>query len=825
MRQLGTFLFWLGFPFLVVFKSVYLLFLGGVWQALQLGRAASRFIYPWVGGVKRAQGLLRFAREPFAAFGQRKQQTPLKLLEKNTSSWSENYTLGYERAWGMGHSLRFAWWWWRAGRQASASRKVFSKRETAPESIPAAAPPARAPHTFRQAVGVTFVLAVIASIGFAGRWVATDLLADLPTPQYLRDHPPAASTKIYDRHGRLLYTIFRDENRTIVPLDSVSPYLVQATLAIEDDQFYEHAGVSFRGMTRALWNNLQGETLQGGSTITQQLVKNTLLTTERTWRRKIREIVLALWVETEYSKDDILSYYLNDVNYGGSVYGVEEASQWYFGKSARDVSLAEASLLAGLPQSPSVYAPFGSYPELSRQRQQEVLRRMREIGYITPEQEQYALAEQLAFKQGSYEIRAPHFVLFVREQLAQMFGEEQVSQGGLEVYTTLDLDIQATAEAAISKELDRLGRLKVKNGAAMITDPRSGEILAMVGSKNYFDQANDGQVNVALRERQPGSSIKPITYALAFERGFTPASIIEDSPVVYTSPGAPPYTPKNYDGRFHGKVTLREALGSSYNIPAVRLLVELGIDSMMSKARAMGITTWKDPSRYGLALTLGSGEVTMYDMAQVYGVFANGGVKVPLSPLLQVKRYDGAVLYRNQCEGAENPCGTNQVLSAQAAYQITSVLSDNAARSPAFGPNSVLKIPNQEVAVKTGTTNSLRDNWTIGYTQDRVVLTWVGNNDNTSMSSVASGVTGASPIWNSIMREQLAERLHHFALPTGLQKVEICAQTGTLPCSGCPQVVEEVMSLERIPTRACDPAQFAQKSEPPEDARTANRAR
>lgn len=661
-----------------------------------------------------------------------------------------------------------------------------------------------------QFLGFVILLTTLSTAGYS---VYSAFLRDLPSPYLLREQKPAATTKIYDRDGNLLYRIFKDENRTVVALNQVSPYLVQATLAIEDAQFYEHWGVSVRGIARAFVHNVQNESTHGGSTITQQLVKNQLLTPERTWQRKIREAILAVEVDALYTKEEILERYLNEVNYGGSVYGVEEASQWYFGKPAQDLSLAESALLAGLPVAPSAYSPFGPHPDRAKFRQEEVLFRMKTLGFISEEQFEQARSEKLSFRQGTYDIESPHFVMFIRELLAAQFGEEMVSQGGLEVYTTLDSTVQASAEASLAQEVDRLKRLRVSNGAALVTNPNSGEVLAMVGSRDYFDVPNDGQVNVVFRERQPGSSIKPVTYVTAFERGFTPSDLIDDAPVVYKAQGAPPYQPKNYDGRYHGKVSLREALANSYNIPAVRLLAEVGVDALVQQGREMGITTWNDSSRYGLALTLGAGEVTMYDMARVYGTFASGGVSVPLNPLLSVKAPDGKMLYENTCAGSVVPCQGNRVLSQWHAYQITDILSDNNARASAFGRNSVLHIPGQQVAVKTGTTNSLRDNWTIGYTTDRVVVTWVGNNDNTPMSAVASGVTGASPIWHNIMVSLLGDQRHTFAMPTGFQKVKICATTRTLPCNGCPKVVEEVLPVGQIPQQACSPEQFTKTDE------------
>lgn len=669
-------------------------------------------------------------------------------------------------------------------------------------------PPYRSNQTvWKVAALATAVCLALGSL--TGWWIYQAVFRDLPSIVTLETRRPAATTHIFDRHGRLLYKVFEEENRTPVALDRMSPYLVQATLAIEDEQFYEHWGYSLRGMSRALWHNLNNDTTHGGSTITQQLVKNTLLSRERTVQRKVREVILAIAVDAQYSKAQIFEWYLNDVNYGGAIYGAEEASQWFFGKSAENLTLAESALLAGLPNAPTLYNPFGPDPQRSRDRQAEVLRRMQELGFITQEQRDAAQNETLTFRSGTFDIQAPHFVMMIRDQLAQQYGEEAVAQGGLQVWTTLDLDLQASAEAAVSQELERIGRLNVSNGAALVTNPKSGEVLAMVGSRNYFDTAQDGQVNVVLSERQPGSSIKPFTYALAFERGWSPSSMIEDSPVQFTSPGSPPYVPKNYDGSFHGNVTLREALGSSYNIPAVRLLANVGVSSLVRLGQQVGLTTWSDPSRFGLALTLGGGEVRMYDMAQAYGTFANDGQTVPLNPIMEIKNVHGEQIYKNPCVDSVEPCNGEQVLKPLTATQITNVLSDNGARSPAFGSRSALVIPNQEVAVKTGTTNSLRDNWTIGYTKDRVVLTWVGNNDNRPMSSVASGVTGASPIWNKLMTHVLTGQQHRFALPAGMQRVRLCAVTGTLACNGCPKVVEELLPTERVPQTICKPEDFA----------------
>lgn len=584
------------------------------------------------------------------------------------------------------------------------------------------------------------------------------------------------STTILDRHGEVLYRVYEDENRIVIPLNEVSPYLQKATVAIEDQSFYTHPGFSLRGISRALVANFKGQSIQGGSTLTQQLVKMTLLSPERTMERKIKELLLAVIVDVVYSKNEILEMYFNQIPYGGSTYGAQQAAQRYFGKDAADLSLAESALLAGLPAAPTIYSPFGPHPELAEARKAEVLRRMVEDGYISQAEADEAKMEKLVFRQDITNIKAPHFVMYVRSILAERYGEDFISRGGLVVKTTLDLELQQLSENAVASEVAKLKNLRVSNGAALVTNPQTGEILSMVGSVNYFDFEHDGQVNVTLRPRQPGSSIKPLNYATAMQLGLlTPASKIMDEPITYQSQGSPPYSPVNYDGKFHGSVSVRESLASSYNIPAVKTLAMVGIDRFIDQAEAMGITTWQDRKRFGLSLTLGGGEVLMTDMAKAYSAFPNYGYTVDLNPFLEIVNYKGEKLYRNRCALEGIGCLRNQVLSPGVAYQISSILADNAARTPAFGPRSVLFIPNQEVAVKTGTTNNLRDNWTFGYTTDRLVATWVGNNDNTTMSNIASGITGASPIWNNIMRAILDDQNpHKFSLPTGLYQAEVC---------------------------------------------------
>ena len=643
---------------------------------------------------------------------------------------------------------------------------------------------------------------------FAGAfWMYDTIFLNLPNADNLMSYQPTLSTKILDRNGNLLYSLYKDENRTLVPLNELPPYVMHATIAIEDKHFYSHPGFDIEGITRAFFANLQKDTVQGGSTITQQLIKNIFFSFEKNWQRKVKEILVAIMVERRYTKDQILEMYLNQVAYGGSTYGIEEAAQRFFNKSARHLSLAEATLLAGLPQAPSVYSPFGANPEYAAARQQEVLRRMVEDGYISSEQAALAKTEKLVFNEDSQEILAPHFVMYVRSLLAQKYGETILTHNGLEVTTTLDLPLQEKTQSTVSSEITSLERLRISNGAALVTNPQTGEILSMVGSKNYFDFAHDGQVNVTLRARQPGSSIKPLTYALALERGMTPASTIADEPVVYTAAGSEPYSPKNYDGKFHGTVTLREALASSYNIPAVKLLHQIGLNTLIDKAKAIGVSTWEDRKRFGLALTLGAGEVPMVELAQIYGTFANDGYTVPLNPILEIKDAAGNVLYENTCALQGVGCQATRNFSPLVAAQISSILSDNFARTPAFGPQSVLHIPGQEVAVKTGTTNNMKDNWTIGYTGDRLVAVWVGNNDNTPMSYVASGITGASPIWNKIMRSMLStDDPHHFALPSGLIQLTICTTTGKPSCGNCGPTKKELFIAGTEPKVDCSQA-------------------
>lgn len=608
----------------------------------------------------------------------------------------------------------------------------------------------------------------------------------LPNPQLLSKRELAVTTQIFDRNGSLLYEIHGDEDRKPVTLSDVPEIVKQATIAIEDRSFYTHPGFSIRAILRAFWETVFNGHLQGGSTITQQLVKNALLTSDIKVTRKIREVVLAFWTERIYSKNEILEMYFNQVPYGGTSWGIEAAAETYFGKQVVDLNLAEAAFLAGLPAAPTLYSPYGARPEFSRNRQEEVLRRMWEDGYITRAEWNNARNTSLPLQPQVTNIRAPHFVMYVRELLTREFGQRLVDHGGLRVTTSLNLPLQEKVQEIVTTNVNELTRLKVGNGAAIVTTPKTGEVLAMVGSKDYFDSTHDGNVNVTLAPRQPGSSIKVVTYAAALEHGQTAATIIEDTPVSYTIPGSPVYTPVNYDGRFHGSVTMRTALASSYNVPAVKTLNQIGVATMVEMGKRMGISTWDDDSRFGLSLTLGGGEVTLADMATVYGVLANSGNRVDLNPILKITDYTGRVLYEKPAVSPAN------VLSSEIAFILSDILADNRARSAAFGSNSTLVIPGKTVSVKTGTTNEKRDNWTIGYTGDYVVGVWVGNNDNTPMDPfLTSGITGASPIWHQVMAYLLRDKPDQPLIPpTNIVSLPCMGRSeyfvkGTEPKNGC----------------------------------------
>lgn len=608
------------------------------------------------------------------------------------------------------------------------------------------------------------------------------ILKDIPNPKKLATNDYPESSQIFDRKGKILYEFYSDKRRISVPLSEVSNNLKNATLAIEDANFYKHAGFDFKGILRGFYRTIVQKRLQGGSTLTQQLVKNALLTPERTISRKFKEAILTVATELLYDKNQILEMYFNQTPYGGMLWGAQTAALGIFNKNVKDLDLAEAALIAGLPGSPTKYSPF-THPDAAKKRQELVLSRMLELKMINKEEYESAKNEELKYYINKYGIAAPHFVFYVKEKLVEKYGLKAVNEGGLRITTTLDLDLQNFAEIEVASEVAKLKKYNVTNGATMIVEPKTGQILTMVGSKDYFATDIDGEYNVATALRQPGSSIKPINYAVALETGkVTAASVIVDGATCFNVKNQKPYCPSNYGNHFFGLQTVRNSLANSLNIPAVKVLKINGLENFVASASAMGISTFKNPDNYGLSLTLGGGEVMMTDMTVAFGVFANGGIKKELNPILKVVNKKGEVLEEYKYVPGD------RILSRETSFLIQQILSDDGARSMVFGRGSMLNIKGHpEVAVKTGTTNDLRDNWTIGYTPDFVVVTWVGNNDNSKMSGVVSGTTGASPIWNKLMTHILKYQvIKKPTVPANIVGMNVCNLTGSrVPAEGC----------------------------------------
>ncbi len=610
---------------------------------------------------------------------------------------------------------------------------------------------------------------------------------DLPSPAKL-SKISGYSTVFLDRNNKVLYDMYKDKNRIPVKFEEIPDYLKKATIAIEDKNFYKHQGVSQTGIIRAFINIILGRGLQGGSTITQQLIKNVLLTSRRTISRKIQEIILAYEVERRYTKDEILQMYLNEAPYGGTYWGVGSAAKAYFGKEVKDLNLLESAILAGFPQSPSIYSPFIGKNDAWRARTKDVLRRMREDGYITREQELNTLndLEKYRFSAPKLTINAPHFVFYTKDLIEKEYGEKIIDQG-IKVKTTLDLDVQKTAEKIVKDEIENLKKYNVTNAAVVILDSKTGEILAMVGSYDFNDEKY-GKFNAALGLRQPGSTVKPITYALAFEKGYTPATVLMDVKTEFTSGASSdkPYVPVNYDGKYRGPMQIRFALGNSENIPAVKMLAIVGVNDFLEKASQMGLVqfapTQENLNRFGLSVTLGGGETTLLDLTSAFTVFADEGQKKDVSSILEIDDFSGKTIYK------QVKTKKKQVLSPEVAFLISHILSDNNARIEVFGPNSYLNIPGKTVAVKTGTTDDKRDNWAVGYTKSITVGVWVGNNDNSKMDPrIASGATGASPIFYKLMRELLKKYEDGImAKPDKVKALTIDAFLGGLPKDGYP---------------------------------------
>ena len=586
----------------------------------------------------------------------------------------------------------------------------------------------------------------------------------LPDPEAIATRKVGESTKIYDRTGQvLLYDIHGEEKRTVIPWEQIPDTIKKATLASEDSDFYNHRGIDFKGIARAFLKNITSFGVsQGGSTITQQLVKKALLGDERTITRKLKEAVLAIEIERRFTKDQIFWMYLNQIPYGSNAYGIESASRAFFGKSASGLTIAEAATISSVTKAPTYYSPFGNHVSELLARKNSVLARMKNLGYISDAEYKTALAQKLEFKSSIESIQAPHFVIMVKEYLSAKYGEDLVESGGFKITTTLDSDLQAIAEETVSKYAKiNKERYKASNAALVALDPRNGDVLALVGSKDYFNVADEGNFNVAIANRQPGSAFKPFAYATALQKGYTDYTVVFDLKTEF-NPNCDPggletkdrygidcYHPQNYDGRYRGPVTFRQGLAQSLNVPSVKVLYLAGVKDTISLAENMGITTLGDKPRFGLSLVLGGAEVKLVDLVSAYGVFANEGMRNPWSFIQKVESSNGLVL-----EEKENK--PERVLEPQIARLINNMLSDNSARASVFGYSSPLYIPGRDVAAKTGTTQENRDAWVVGYTPSLATGVWTGNNKNESMTKEGAGISASGPMWHEFMTRALS---------------------------------------------------------------------
>lgn len=614
--------------------------------------------------------------------------------------------------------------------------------------------------SFLNLKNILFLLLGIGIIGFGLLivWIST---LKLPDFKLFTERKIESSTKIYDRTGQiLLYDVHENIKRTVVPYEEMGTNIKNATVAIEDGEFYQHKGIRITSIIRAtIWAKITGRKVQGGSTITQQLIKNTLLTSERSISRKMKEWILSIKLEKIMSKDDILALYLNEAPYGGNIYGIEEASKAFFAKEPSQLTLAESAYLAAIPNGPTYYSPYRKNKDKLDERKNLVLKRMLDLKFIDEATYEKAKSEVVVFQpEKPMNIAAPHFVFFIKDYLENKYGSDSLDNGGYKVITTLDYNLQKKAEEiALQKSKENEKNWNGKNTAIVVIDPKTGQILAMVGSRNYFDKTVDGNFNVATASRQPGSSFKPIVYTLAFEKGYTEDTVLFDTRTEFNAScnasgydkRSNCYTPSNYDDSFRGPMTLKNALAQSINIPAIKLLYLVGLDNAIKFASDLGITTLTDPKRYGLSLVIGGGETTLLEMTSAYSVFADAGIRHPYKSILSIEDGSGKKIEEYQ----DKPY---QVISANSTYILSNILSDDTARTPTFGVNSVLNIPGREVAVKTGTTNNNKDAWTIGYTPSAVVGVWVGNNDNTPMKK--GGAALAGPIWNAVMTEALKDK-------------------------------------------------------------------
>ncbi|MBI2065304.1 MAG: penicillin-binding protein [Candidatus Yanofskybacteria bacterium] len=614
---------------------------------------------------------------------------------------------------------------------------------------------------FKSALTLFVWFFVIGTIIFLSYFIY--LQRSIPDPESIIARKVGESTKIYDNTGEiLLYDIHGEEKRTIIPWKDMPESIKKATLASEDTNFYEHRGIDMKGVIRAILRNLQNaEISQGASTITQQLVGNALVGRQVTLGRKIQEAILAIEVERRFSKDEIFWMYLNQIPYGSNAYGVESASKTFFGKSAKDLTNAEAALLTSLIKAPTYYSPYGSHVDSLLEVKDSTLKRMHELGYINDKELEEALTQKLVFKSSIEKINAPHFVIMVREYLVSKYGEEAVQNNGFKVITTLDAKLQSIAEEVVSK-YSKINKEKYKanNSALVSLNPKNGEVLALVGSSDYFNRENEGNFNVATARRQPGSSFKPFAYAVAFKKGYPDGTVLFDTRTEFNPNCSPDssmqkdkygldcYSPDNYDGRFRGPVTLRSSLAQSLNLPSVKTLYLAGVNDTIDLAEAMGITTLKDRNRFGLSLVLGGAEVRPIDLVSAYGVFANDGIRNPWFFIKKIESAEGGALEEHVAE-------PKRVLDAQVSRLVTNVLSDNNARAPVFGYSNSLFIPGREVAAKTGTTQENRDAWVLGYTPSIATGVWTGNNDNKSMTKEGAGISASGPMWHEFMTRAL----------------------------------------------------------------------
>ncbi len=604
------------------------------------------------------------------------------------------------------------------------------------------------------------ILIDVLIFGFAGLillmaavliWLSTLEIPDLSS---FEERRVLQSTKIYDRTGEImLYDLHQDVRRTVVPFDQISPFIKNATVAIEDDQFYSHFGLDIKAIIRAAVSNVQeGGLGQGGSTITQQVIKNSVLQREKTFTRKAKEAILALKLEQLKTKDEILEIYLNESPYGGTIYGIEEASRAFFKTSAKDLTIGEAAYLAAIPQAPTYLSPHGNNRDALDARQKTVLEKMRSNGFITVEEFEAAKAEKVEFESQIVSgIKAPHFVMYVREQLAEKYGEEALAERGFKVVTTLNYELQEAAEKIVAEKVAiNTESYNASNAGLVATDPKTGDLLVMVGSKDYFSEDVEGNYNIALAERQPGSSIKPFVYAAAFKRGYLPTTILYDVRTQFSTScepsdltNEPPcYAPNNYNDKFVGPISMRNALAQSLNIPAVKTLYLVGVKNALKLAADMGLTTLNNPDRYGLTLVLGGGEVKLLDMTHAYGVFANKGVKAEPRTILRIEDNQGNIVEETQVK-------EERILDENVTNMISDILSDNVARAPLWGSNSKIYFPDRDVAAKSGSTNDFRDAWIMGYAPNIAVGAWCGNNDNGTMRGLSGLIT--TPMWREFM--------------------------------------------------------------------------